>query len=333
MATSPIRIGISGWRYEPWRRIFYPADLAQHRELEFASRAFPSIEINGSFYSLQSPSSWQQWYAATPRDFVFSVKGPRYITHILRLRDIVRPMANFFASGIFNLREKLGPILWQFPPSLRYDAQRFEEFLQLLPRHTEDALRLARRRDSRMHGRSVLRVDAKRALRHALEIRHDSFATPEFIAQLKRHGVALVLADTAGKWPYLEDVTADFMYLRLHGDKQLYASGYTDAALERWADRIRAWSGGREPRDAQRVAAATAKSRPRDVYCYFDNDVKVRAPFDADRLMSLLRLERGDPEFRFPHRRALKNIRPVTPLPPFRWRRPRATAVRKATRG
>jgi uncharacterized protein YecE (DUF72 family) len=330
--AATVRIGISGWRYEPWRRIFYPQDLAQHRELEFASRAFPSIEINGSFYSLQAPTSWQQWYDVTPADFVFSVKGPRYITHILRLRDIVRPMANFFASGIFNLREKLGPILWQFPPSLRYDAARFEDFLALLPRDTGDALRLARRRDARMHGRSVLRVDARRPLRHAVEIRHESFAVPEFTAQLRKHGVALVVADTAGKWPYLEDVTAGFLYLRLHGDQQLYASGYTDAALERWADRIRAWSRGCEPRDARRAGGAVRKAVQRDVYCYFDNDVKVRAPFDADRLMTLLRLERSDRDFRFPHRRALRNIRPVTPLPPFRWRKPRGPA-RKATRG
>ena len=330
--TSRIRIGISGWRYEPWRRIFYPADLAQHRELEFASRAFPSIEINGSFYSLQAPSSWQQWYDATPGGFVFSVKAPRYITHILRLKNIVRPMANFFASGIFNLREKLGPVLWQFPPSLRYDAGRFEEFLELLPRDTDAALRLARRRDSRMHGRSVLRVEHSLRLRHAIEIRHESFATPEFMAQLRRHNVALVVADTAGKWPYLEDVTADFLYLRLHGDKKLYASGYTDAALERWADRIRAWTRGGEPSDAQRADGAARKAKRRDLYCYFDNDVKVRAPFDADRLMKMLQLGRTDASFRFPHRRVLRDIRPVTPLPPFRWRKPRG-ALRKATRG
>jgi uncharacterized protein YecE (DUF72 family) len=124
-----IRIGISGWRYEPWRRIFYPADLPQHRELEFASRAFSSVEINGSFYSLQTPASYAQWYAATPPDFVFSVKGGRYLTHILRLREPLRPLANFFAQGIFNLREKLGPILWQFPPSLRFDPERFGHFL------------------------------------------------------------------------------------------------------------------------------------------------------------------------------------------------------------
>jgi uncharacterized protein YecE (DUF72 family) len=328
-----IRIGISGWRYEPWRKIFYPADLAQHRELEFASRAFPSIEINGSFYSLQTPASWAAWYAATPAGFVFSVKGPRYITHILRLKGIVKPMANFFASGVFNLREKLGPILWQFPPSLRYDAARFEEFFQLLPRDTAQALQLARRRDARMHGRSVLRIDVKRPLRHAIEIRHESFVNAGFIAQLRRHRVALVVADTAGKWPYLEDVTGDFMYLRLHGDKELYASGYTESALDRWAERIGAWSAGREPRAAQRAGDAARPARSRDVYCYFDHDVKVRAPFDADRLMQKLGLQRTDPDFRFPHRRQLKNIRPVTPLPPFRWRRPRASAVRKPARG
>jgi uncharacterized protein YecE (DUF72 family) len=328
-----IRIGISGWRYEPWRKIFYPQDLAQARELEFASRAFPTIEINGSFYSLQSPRSWSAWYAATPDDFVFSVKGPRYITHILRLKEIERPLANFFASGIFNLREKLGPILWQFPASMHYDPARFESFFELLPRDTAAAARLARRRDARMRGRTVLAIDRSRPLRHAVEIRHTSFLTPEFVAQLRRHNVALVVADTAGKWPYVEDVTADFMYLRLHGDKELYASGYTDAALDEWTRRIRAWSRGREPRGARRIGPASPDvAGSRDVYCYFDNDIKVRAPFDADRLMQKLALARADPEFVFPHRRVLRNIRPVKPLPPFRWLRPKVR-VKKAARG
>ena len=330
-----MRIGISGWRYEPWRKVFYPPDLAQHRELEFASRAFASIEINGSFYSLQAPASWSAWREATPEGFVFSVKGPRYVTHILRLKNSTKPLANFFASGIFNLREKLGPLLWQLPPSLHYHEAVLEEFLELLPRDTEDALRLARRRDSRMHGRSVLRIDARRRLRHALEVRHDSFATPTFIAQLRRHGVALVVADTAGKWPLLEDVTADFMYLRLHGDKELYASGYTDAALDRWADRIRAWNGGREPRDARRASDTAARRRSgRDVYCYFDNDVKVRAPFDADRLMHKLGVARRDRGFRFPSRSALRHAKRPPPLPPLRWRfdRRRGAATKRSPR-
>jgi uncharacterized protein YecE (DUF72 family) len=328
-----IRIGISGWRYEPWRRIFYPADLAQHRELEFASRAFASIEINGSFYSLQSPQSYATWYRETPADFVFSVKGPRYVTHILRLKDIRKPLANFFASGIFNLREKLGPLLWQFPPSLRYDPAQFETFLSLLPRDTAEALALARARDSRMHGRSCLRIDAKRPMRHAVEVRHASFATPEFVAHLRNHGVALVVADTAGKWPYLEDTTSDFMYLRLHGDAELYASGYTSAALDRWAQRIRAWSRGREPRDARRVAGPARTASGRDIYCYFDNDVKVRAPFDADQLMQKLGVTRPDSSFRFPTRRVLRNIRPVAPLPPFRWRRAKRPDLRGGSQG
>jgi uncharacterized protein YecE (DUF72 family) len=320
-----VRIGISGWRYEPWRGIFYPESLAQRQELEYAARAFPSIEINGSFYSLQTPQSYAAWRDATPAGFVFSVKGPRYITHILRLKNIEKPLANFFASGLFELRDKLGPLLWQFPPSLRFDPGLFDRFLALLPRDTGAALRLARRRDPRMHGRSRLAIDSPRPLRHAVEIRHPTFAAPEFIELLRRHGVALVVADTAGKWPYLEDLTADFMYLRLHGDKELYASGYTEAALDRWAERIRAWSGGAEPRDAKRAdTRAAPKMRSRDVYCYFDNDVKVRAPFDADRLMHKVGVPRTDPDFEFPHRRVLRNIRSAPPLPPFRWRRPGA---------
>jgi uncharacterized protein YecE (DUF72 family) len=322
-----IRIGISGWRYEPWRKVFYPADLAQHRELQFASRAFPSIEINGSFYSLQSPASYAAWHDAAPEDFQFSVKGPKYVTHLLRLRNVRKPLANFFASGLFNLRHKLGPLLWQFPPSLKFDPALFAAFFELLPRDTESALRLARGRDARMYGRSVLRIDANRPLRHAMEIRHESFATPEFISLLREHGIAMVVADTAGKWPLLEDVTADFLYLRLHGDKELYASGYTDAALERWAERIRAWERGREPRDARRAGPALrGKQRPRDVFCYFDNDIKVRAPFDADRLRLKLGLTRSDTSFAFPPRSRLRSARPPTPLPPFRWRSRRKAA-------
>jgi uncharacterized protein YecE (DUF72 family) len=308
---ADIRIGISGWRYEPWRKVFYPPDLVQQRELEFAARAFRSIEINGSFYSLQTPASYQAWREATPDGFVFAVKGPRYVTHILRLKNVRKPLANFFASGVFNLREKLGPLLWQFPPSLRYDPKLFEDFLELLPHDTEQALKLARSRDARMHGRSCLRIDASRPLRHAFEIRHESFVTSDFFAQLRRHDAALVVADTAGKWPFLEEVTSNFMYLRLHGDKELYASGYTEPALDQWARKIRAWA---------------SRRKALDVFCYFDNDIKVRAPFDADRLMQKLAQTRTDESFAFPSRRALRNIRPVTPLPPFRWRRPKRRA-------
>jgi uncharacterized protein YecE (DUF72 family) len=290
--VGAISIGISGWRYVGWRGTFYPRGLAQRRELEYASRMLPTIEINGSFYSLQRPVSYERWYRETPEDFLFAVKGPRYLTHMLKLREPEKPLANFFASGLFNLRHKLGPILWQLPPNLGFHPERLEPFFQLLPRDTEAALALARRRDARMKGRSRLAIDARRPLRHAIEVRHESFVDPAFVALLRRYSIALVVADTAGKWPYREDVTADFVYLRLHGDKVLYASGYGDAALARWAQRIGRWSEGSEPEDAQRISPVPpARRKSRDVVCYFDNDIKVRAPYDARRLIELLGLD------------------------------------------
>ena len=283
---AAIRIGISGWRYTPWRGVFYPQNLPQRLELTYASRALSTIEINGSFYSLQRPEFFARWYDETPEDFLFAVKGPRFITHMKRLRDVETPLANFFASGVFNLREKFGPILWQFPPQFRFNAEKFAAFFALLPRDTDEALRLARRRDYRLKGRARLAIDAVRPLRHAVEIRHESFRDPQFIELLREHGIALVVAETAKKWLMLQDVTAPFMYLRLHGDKKLYASGYSDRALERWAERIRAWHSGSEPADADKVIAAPpASSAPRDVFCYFDNtDIKLRAPVDAQNL-------------------------------------------------
>lgn len=290
-APGRVRIGISGWRYPPWRGVFYPPALPQRSELEFASRNFSSIEINGSFYSLQTPDSYQRWHDDTPEEFVFSVKGPRYITHLRRLVDVGTPLANFFASGLLRLRGKLGPVLWQFPPNFRFRAELLEAFFDLLPHDSAEALRLARRRDARMHGRSALAIDAERPLRHAIEVRHESFRDPAFVALLRRHRIALVVADTAGKWPLLEDLTADFVYVRLHGDEELYVSGYTDAALQRWARRIAEWSAGGEVADAVHASVVIArKRRARDVYCYFDNDAKVHAPFDAAELSRLLGL-------------------------------------------
>jgi len=286
-----LRIGISGWRYAPWRGVFYPPGLVQRRELEYAGGCFPTVELNGSFYSLQTPDSYLAWHDATPDDFVFAVKGPRYITHMKRLRDVDQPLANFFASGVLRLGPKLGPLLWQLPPSMKFKPDVLDDFLGRLPRDTASAVSLARRRDvDLMRGRSALAIDANRPLRHALEVRHPSFHDPAFIDLLRRHGVALVFADTAGRWPYLEDVTADFVYLRLHGDAELYVSGYSDPALEWWADRIRHWSKGREPADAIRTAGPAETRRGRDVYCYFDNDAKVHAPFDAQVLMGKLGL-------------------------------------------
>jgi uncharacterized protein YecE (DUF72 family) len=289
--SASIYIGISGWRYAPWRGVFYPDDLTQARELEYASRQLPTIEINGSFYSLQRPESYAAWYAATPPGFVFSVKGNRFLTHILRLREIDGPVANVLASGVFELHEKLGPFLWQFPPNFQFDAGRMEHFLSLLPHDTDAALQLARHYEPRMEGRVSLAVDKKRKLRHAVEIRHPSFVDEAFVALLRKYNVAMVVADTAGKWPNFEDVTADFMYLRLHGDKELYASGYDDEALDRWADRIRAWTSGGQPADARLISSKPPPKRARrDLFCYFDNDIKVHAPFDARRLIDKLGL-------------------------------------------
>jgi uncharacterized protein YecE (DUF72 family) len=289
--SGVVRIGISGWRYAPWRGVFYPPGLAQRRELEYASRAVGSIEINGSFYGLQRPECYATWHAQTPPGFVFAVKGSRYITHMLKLANVEHALANFLASGLFNLREKLGPFLWQFPPNLAFHHERFDAFLAMLPRDTGAALALARRRDARMTGRARLAIDAVRPLRHAVEIRHPSFVDPAFVALLRRHAVALVVADTAGRWPDREDVTADFMYLRLHGEQELYRSGYTEASLDRWAERIRAWRAGRQPADAKLASQDSPPRRAaRDVYCYFDNDAKVHAPFDARRLAARLGL-------------------------------------------
>ncbi|WP_184586998.1 DUF72 domain-containing protein [Pseudomonas nitroreducens] len=286
-----LHIGISGWRYVPWRGEFYPPGLRQKDELRYASRAFNSIELNGSFYALQTPQRYRQWAADTPDGFVFSLKAPRYITHIKRLREAEEGLANFFASGPLELGDKLGPLLWQLPPSLKYDAEVLEAFLALLPRHTDAALKLARAAATR-------RPDAwpqglkQRPLRHAMEVRHASFACAGFAEQLRRHGVALVFADAPRKWPYAEDLTAkDFIYLRLHGDQQLYASGYGEAALQRWRERIGRWRRGLQPADAQLLDASTRGDRhSREVFCYFDNDIKVRAPFDASHLMALLDL-------------------------------------------
>jgi uncharacterized protein YecE (DUF72 family) len=265
------RIGISGWRYPPWRGDFYPKGLPQRSELEYAASRFNSIEINGSFYALQRPENYRAWAEQTPPGFVFSVKGPRFITHMKKLRDVDAPLANFFASGVLALGSKLGPLLWQLPPQLPFDASRLAGFFELLPRTTEAAAELATRHDERLTDRAHLTTDEDRPLRHALEVRHDSYLDPAFTTLANEHDVAIVLADTAGKWPFLELVTADFCYVRLHGDEELYVSGYSDEALDKWATKITGW----------RTGDTTPDGVGRDVFVYFDNDVKVRAPYDA----------------------------------------------------
>lgn len=282
--AGTVRVGISGWTYKPWRGVFFPAGLPQKRELEYAASVFRTIEINGTFYSLQRPSSYASWAQRTPEDFVFSVKGSRFITHMRRLRNIKTPLANFFASGILKLGSKLGPILWQFPPNFRYSHDLVEEFLSLLPKTTQAAAALAHHHDKLVSGRSFLRPDRNLRVRHAMEIRHASFVTPEFIRQLRKHNVALVCAD-AVEWPRLMDVTAGFLYCRLHGSQELYVSGYNRKAIAEWSRRVANWARGGESEDGDHAAATPAPQRSgRDIFVYFDNDAKVRAPRDAKKL-------------------------------------------------
>lgn len=285
-ALGDIRIGVSGWRYKGWRGVFYPKGLPQKRELEYAARTFRSVEINGTFYSLQRPQSFEAWADATPDDFLFAVKGSRFITHMKKLNDLDSALANFLASGIFRLGKKLGPILWQLPPNFRFDAKRIESFFKLLPRDTQRAAAIARRHDKWLTDRAETKPPVKMRLRHALEIRHESFRTKEFIDLLRAYEVALVCADTV-EWPRLMDLTADFVYCRLHGSEVLYASGYETAAIEKWACRVAAWATGRQAADAECVVdEPDRKGASRDVFVYFDNDAKVRAPFDAKNLIA-----------------------------------------------
>jgi uncharacterized protein YecE (DUF72 family) len=267
MRETQVRIGTSGWLYPPWRGVFYPPKLAHRRELEYLSSRMNSVEINGTFYSLQRPTSFRNWYAQTPDDFTFAVKGARFITHMKKLAGVDAPLANFFASGVLALGEKLGPILWQLPPSLGFDPQRLTDFFARLPRSTDEAAWLARRHDERLKDRSFTSALSDRPLQHAIEIRHKSYQTPAFPDLLREHAIALVVADTAGRWPLMRDVTADLVYIRLHGDVELYTSGYTDEALDKWAAEIQQW-----------VSAGL------DVQVHFDNDVKVHAPYDAIHL-------------------------------------------------
>ncbi len=270
--------GISGWRYAPWRGTFYPKGLPQKRELQYVSEHLDSVEINGSFYSLQTPASYSRWASEVPDDFVFAVKGGRYITHLLRLRNTQDALPNFFASGVLALGPKLGPILWQLPPNFQFDADVLAAFFRTLPRSTKEAVEVARRHDERMEGRAWLTTDADRPIRHAMEIRHPSFDTPAFVELLREHDVALVVADSAGKFPKMFDVTSDFVYVRLHGAEELYVSGYPEELLQEWTALMDGWRTGR----------TTPDGIPRDVYVYCDNDVKVRAPYDAMRLRELL---------------------------------------------
>jgi uncharacterized protein YecE (DUF72 family) len=268
-----VRIGTSGWTYPHWRGPFYPPGLVQRRELAYLAERLPTVEVNGTFYSLTRPTACRAWRAAVGPDFVFALKGSRYISHMLKLRNFAQPLANFFASGILELGRQIGPLLWQLPPFLPYDRDRVRAFFEAVPRDVAGAERWARRHDQRTTGRARLRApDGRQApLRHAVEPRHPSWFQEAAFEELRALDVALVAADTAGRHPGALVRTAGFAYVRLHGATQLYASRYEDHEIAAWATRVRA-----------------LRADGTDVYVYFDNDARAHAPWDALRLQAAL---------------------------------------------
>ncbi|WP_245616074.1 DUF72 domain-containing protein [Phycicoccus jejuensis] len=269
-----IRVGTSGWTYPRWRGDFYPRGLVRREELRYAAERMGALEVNGSFYSLQRPTTYAHWREEVPDGVELAVKGGRFVTHLKRLRDVEVPLANFFASGVLALGPTLGPVLWQLPERQEYDAALLADFFALLPRTVGDAAALARRHDAKVpEARALTRAPrglASRRIRHALEFRSATFCTDEAADLMRRHDVATVVPDTAGRWPTADAVTSDLVYVRLHGDTELYASGYSDAALDRWAERCRGWA------------------QHHDVVVFFDNDARGHAPHDAVRLIARL---------------------------------------------
>jgi uncharacterized protein YecE (DUF72 family) len=292
---SDIRVGVSGWAYPEWRGVVFPEGLVQKRELQYLGERMNSIEINGTFYSLQSPKSFQKWLGETPDELLFAVKGSKFITHQKKLKDVRIPLATFFASGVLCLGERLGPILWQFSPWYRFDAERIDEFLKLLPRTSGEAAKLSKENTIKVKEKSWTEVVADVKLRYAFEPRHESFFCQEFVDLLSKHNMSLAFADAADKFGYAEDVTADFVYIRLHGDEELYLSDYRDTELDRWAKRIKTWQRGTEPRDAKKISKAKPPRQERDVYVYFDNSMAGHAFFDATYLAGALGIKLKSP--------------------------------------
>ena len=280
-----VRIGIAGWVFEPWRGEFYPQGLKQKEELAFASSALRTIEINATFYSTQKPSSFRNWAAQTPDDFVFTLKGPKFITHQIKLKDAGAALADFFASGPLALGAKLGPVCWQLPPNLRFDPERFESFFSLLPQTAVAAAELARGHSPRIK-EPHLDAAGVAKVRHAVEVRDVSFADPAFLALLRRHNIALITADTVD-WPYA-DTTADFAYARLQGPPvDAEEPAYSQTDLDALAARIRAWQAGQSP-VAPQVAPEAATRPVGDVFAFFVHTDKVHAPRNAQALMARL---------------------------------------------
>ena len=286
-----VRVGISGWEYDGWQGDFYPPGLAKRRRLEYVTRMFETLEINGTFYSLKSPATFERWYETAPDDFVYALRGSRYLSHTKRLRDPLTGLANFFASGVLRLEDKLGPILWQCPPNMSWEPEAFETFCAMLPADTHTAARLGHRHDHRVRGRTSLHVDTNRGLRHAFEIRDARMMNPDMVRILRRHGHGFVVSDTAGKYPYYEEITAGFVYVRLHGTGHMYVGAYDTAERHAWCDRIGLWTSAHERPDAPRITNLRPPPRKgRDVYVYFDNDAHGHAPFDALALAHDLRV-------------------------------------------
>jgi uncharacterized protein YecE (DUF72 family) len=263
--SGDIRVGIGGWTYEPWRETFYPADLPQKRELEYASRQVTAIEINGTFYRTQKPESFAKWRDETPDDFIFSVKAPRYATNRKILAEAGESIERFIESGIAQLEHKLGPLLWQFAPTKRFEPEDFEGFLTLLPKAVEG-----------------------QRLRHVVDVRHESFKHADFIALARRYGVAAVFTDSSD-YPSFADLTADFVYARLMCAQAGIDTGYPKDELDAWAERARLWVQGGHPADLARVEAApAADAKARDVYLFMINGAKERAPAAARELQARL---------------------------------------------
>ena len=272
--APPIRVGTSGWIYDHWKERFYPRGLSSRRWLAYLAERLPTVEVNGTFYSLTRPSACDAWRAAVPEGFLFALKGSRYITHMLKLRNFRAPLANFFASGILRLGAHIGPILWQLPPQLPFDGAKAEAFFSALPDDVRSAERWARRHDERTTGRAALTApDGRdRPLRYAVEIRHESWLSDEALSLLSRFDVALVAADTAGKHPLsLQRTSRHLAYVRLHGARRLYEGAYTADELRTWAEHCRRWG---------RSGA--------EVFVYFDNDRDAQAAHDAIALQALL---------------------------------------------
>ena len=264
MAAGRIRAGVGGWTFEPWRGVFYPKGLKQAEELAYASRRLSVIEINSTYYSTQKPESFAKWAAATPDGFVFTVKASRFCTNRRVLGDMGEALEKFMGQGLTELGDRLGPILWQFMATKKFDPDDFEAFLKLLPA-SRDGLRL----------------------RHVMEVRHESFVDPAFVALCRKHGVGVCLADHA-TYPLIADVTADFVYARLMKGSDEIQTAYPPAEINRWAERFRAFAAGGQPEDLPRLAAEPAASAPREVFAFFIHEGKVRAPAAAMALLDRL---------------------------------------------